>query len=187
MVWPFRTFLVIQDQSEVSPLSGQGINPYPDHYSLAFACSDIPYPLALRRSLTGVRPPSLWRQWGLPRSTRVPFPRDVGPALTPAVRHLRRGRGRSPDLTAHLLVHACQPLWHVAYHDGSTAVHIRWPYPPTLAPDRLEADSRNLASRLGCPLIKRRPRCHGRFAPRGSPRRTARKGTGGRTPDRYVP
>ena len=58
-VEPVRTFLVIQDQSEVSPLSGWGNNPYPDHYSPAFACSDIPYPLALRRALTGVRPLSL--------------------------------------------------------------------------------------------------------------------------------
>ena len=174
MVWLFRTILAIQDLSEVSPLSGRGINPYPDSYSPAFACSDIPYPLTLGRSLAGVRPPSLWGQWGLPRSTRVPFPRDVGPALPPAVHHLRGGRGRSPDLTAHLLVHACQPLWHVTYHDGSTAVHIRWPYPSTLAPDRLEADSRNLASRLGYPRIKRRLRCPERFAPRGYPRRTAR-------------
>ena len=131
-------------------------------------------PLPSGAPLRGVRPPSLWGQWGLPRSTRVPFPRDVGPALPPAVHHLRGGRGRSPDLTAHLLVHACQPLWHVTYHDGSTAVHIRWPYPSTLAPDRLEADSRNLASRLGYPRIKRRLRCPERFAPRGYPRRTAR-------------
>ncbi len=95
---------MIQDLSEVSPLSGRSINPYPDHYSLAFACSDIPYPLALGHALTGVRPPSLWGQWGLPRSTRVPFLKDLGPALAPAVHHLRGGKGRSPDLTANLLV-----------------------------------------------------------------------------------
>jgi len=35
---------------------GQSSNPYPDYYGLAFACSDIPYPLALGRSLAGVRP-----------------------------------------------------------------------------------------------------------------------------------
>jgi hypothetical protein len=124
VVEPFRPVLAIQDLSEVSPLSGWGINPYPSHYSPAFACSDIPYPLALRHSLTGVRPLSLRRQWGLPRCTRVPFLKDVGSAFPPAVHHLREGRGRSPDLTAYLLVHACQPLWHVAYHDGSAAVHL---------------------------------------------------------------
>jgi hypothetical protein len=102
------------------------------------------------------------------------IPRDVGPALPPAVQHLRGGTGRLPDLTAYLLVHACQPLWHVTYHGGSTAIHVCWPYPSTLAPDRLEANSRNLASRFGCPRIKRRLRCPGRVAPRGYPRRTAR-------------
>ena len=80
MVWLFRTILAIQDLSEVSPLSVRGINPYPDHYSLAFACSDIPYPLALGRSLAGVRPPSLWGQWGLPRSARVSLTKDLGSA-----------------------------------------------------------------------------------------------------------
>jgi hypothetical protein len=150
------------------------LNPYPVDYGPAFACSDIPYPLALRHTLAGVRPPSLWGQWGLPRSARVPFPKDLGPALPPAVHPLRGGRGRSPDLTAHLLVHACQPLWHVTYHDGSTAVHICWPYPSTPAPDRLKAGSHNLPSRFGCPLIRRRLQCPERFAPRGYPQRTAR-------------
>ena len=115
---------MIQDQSEVSPLSGQGISPYPDYYSLAFACSDIPYPLALGHSLTGVRPPSLWGPWGLPRSTRVSFTKDLGSACPPAAQRPRGEKEWLPDLAAYLLVHAYQPLWHVALNDGSMAIHI---------------------------------------------------------------
>jgi len=154
--------------------AGQSSNPYPVDYRPAFAYSDLPYPRARRRTLTGHLPQSLWERLGLPRCTHVPFLKDLGPALPPAVHHLRGGRRRSPDLTAHLLVHASQPLWHVAYHDGSTAVHICWPYPSTPAPDRLEAGSRNLPSQFGCPLIRRRLQCPERFAPQGYPQRTAR-------------
>ena len=154
--------------------AGQSLNPYPTDYRPAFACSDIPYPLALRHTLAGVRPPSLWGQWGLPRCTRVPFLKDVGPALPPAAQHLRGEISRLPDQTAYLLVHAYQPLGHVASHDVSTAVHMCWPYPSTPAPDRREAGSRNVPSRFSCPLIRRRLQCPERFAPQGYPQRTAR-------------
>ena len=100
--------------------------------------------------------------------------KGLGPAFAPAVLHLRGENTELPDLTAHLLVHACQPLWHGIRHDASTTVHLRWPYPSTLAPDHPEAGSHNLPSRVGCPLIRRRLRCPERFAPRGYPRRTAR-------------
>jgi len=122
---------------------GQSSNPYPVDYRPAFAFSDLRYPLVHRRTLTGRFPRSLWGRLGLPRFARVPFPKELGPALPPAVHHLRGGKRRAPDLTAHLLVHACQPLWHVSYLDGSTAVHICWPYPSTPAPDCPEAGSRN--------------------------------------------
>ena len=98
------------------------------------------------------------------------IPEGRRPRLTAGSATSARGKRTLPGLTAYLLVHAYQPLWHVVYHDGSTAIHVRWPYPSTLAPDRLEADSRNLASRLGYPRIKRRLRCPERFAPRGYPR-----------------
>jgi hypothetical protein len=77
------------------------------------------------------------------------IPEGRRPRLPAGSASSARGKRTLPDLTAHLLVHACQPLWHVVYHDGSAAVHIRWPYPSTPAPDRREADSRNLPSR-GC-------------------------------------
>jgi len=50
--------------------------------------------------------------------------KDLGSAFPPAVQPLRGEISRPSDLTAHLLVHAYQPLWHVASHDGSTAVHM---------------------------------------------------------------
>ncbi len=94
--------------------AGQSSNSYPVDYRPTFAYSDLPYPLILRRILAGHFPPSLWERLGLPCCTRVPFLKDVGTALPPAVHHLRGGKGRPPDLTAHLLVHAYKPLWHVA-------------------------------------------------------------------------
>jgi hypothetical protein len=59
-------------------------------------------PLPSGSSLTGDRPLSLWEQGGLPRSVRAPLPKDLGPTLPPAVKPLRGGKGRSPDLTAYL-------------------------------------------------------------------------------------
>ena len=150
------------------------MNPYPAHYRPTFACSDLHYPLAHRRALTGDLPQSMWGRLGLPRFTRVPILRNLGPALPPAVQHLRGESISPPDLTAYLLVHAYQPLWHVHCYDGSTAIHICWPYPSTPAPDHLEAGSHNLPSRFSRPLIRRRLQCPGRSAPRGYPQRTAR-------------
>jgi hypothetical protein len=153
---------------------GQSSNPYPVDYRPAFASSDLPYPLTHRRALTGHVPPSLRGWLGLPRCTRVPILKDLGPALPPAVQPLRGEISRPSDLTAYLLVHAYQPLGHVASHDVSAAVHMCWPYPSTPAPDRREAGSRNVPSRFGCPLIRRRLQCPERFAPQGYPQRTAR-------------
>jgi len=150
------------------------LNPYPVRYRPAFACSDILYPLAHRPTLAGGFPASLWGQSGLSRSTRVPLPKGLGPTCAPAARHLRGETIRLPDLAAYLLVHAYQPLWHAVSNDASTVVHICWPYPSTRAPDHHEAGSRNVPSRVGCPLIRRRPHCPERFAPRSYPRCTAR-------------
>jgi len=113
------------------------LNPYPIRYRPAFACSDLLYPLVHRRTLAGDVPPSLRERSGLPRFARVPLPKGLGPASPPAVRHLRGANIGSPDLTAHLLVHASQPLWHVLSNDGSSAVHLSWPYPSTPAPGHL--------------------------------------------------
>ena len=153
---------------------GQSSNPYPVGYRPAFACSDLLYPLAHRYALAGDLPPSVWGQLGLTRCTRVPLPKGLGPTCAPAAQHLRGETIRLPDLAAYLLVHACQPLWHALSNDASTVVHLSWPYPSTPAPDRHEAGSRNVSSRIGCPRIRRRPQCPGRFAPQGYPQRTAR-------------
>jgi len=116
---------------------------------MTFTCSDIPYPLVRRRTLAGRFPHSLWERLGLPRSARVPFPKDLDPAFPPAVQHLRGRMFRLPNLTAYLLVHAYQPLWHGFVYDGSTAVHLHWSYPSTLAPNCPEDSSRNVPSRFG--------------------------------------
>jgi hypothetical protein len=100
--------------------------------------------------------------------------KGLGPAFAPAVLHPRGETVELPDLTAHLLVPACQPLWHGSRHDASPAAHIRWPSPSTLAPDQPEACSHHRPSRVGCPLIRRRLRGPRRIASRGYPRRTAR-------------
>ena len=98
----------------------------------------------------------------------------LSPDFPPAVQHLRGRIFGLPNLTAYLLVHAYQPLWHGYVYDGSTAVHLHWSYPSTLAPNCPEASSRNVPSRFGCPSTGRRLHCPERFAPRGFPRRTAR-------------
>ena len=92
---------------------GQSLNPYPIRYRPAFACSDILYPLARRYALADDLPPSLWEPLGLPRFPRVPLPKVLGPASPPAALHLRGESTRLPDQATYLLVHACQPLWHV--------------------------------------------------------------------------
>ena len=81
---------------------GQSSNPYPVDYRPAFASSDLPYPLTHRRALTGHFPPSLRGWLGLPRCTRVPILKDLGPALPPAVQPLRGEISRPSDLTAYL-------------------------------------------------------------------------------------
>ena len=44
------------------------------------------------------------------------FQSGAGPSISPAVQHSRWTIGKSPYLTAHLLVQACQHLWLV-WHD----------------------------------------------------------------------
>jgi hypothetical protein len=104
---------------------GQRASPYPRHYSAAFACSGLPYPLDRHSTLAGKLPPSLRGRSGLPRFAPVPLPQGLGPAFAPAVQHLRKENLRLPDLTAYLLVHACQPLGDALGNDASAAVHMR--------------------------------------------------------------
>ena len=99
-------------------------NPYPGYYRPAFASSGIPYPLVHRFTLAGDLPPSLWKQWGLPRSARVPFLERLGPAYPPVAPHLREVSEWHSYLTTCLLAQASQPLWLVVRDDGSTAVHL---------------------------------------------------------------
>jgi hypothetical protein len=122
---PFCPVLAIQDPSEVSPLSGRAkIEPLSGPLQIGIRFFRHPIPTRPRARSRGRPSTFLWERMGLPRSTRVPVQKDVGSALPPAVQHLRGEISRPSDLTAYLLVHAYQPLWHVASHDGSTAVHM---------------------------------------------------------------
>jgi hypothetical protein len=72
------------------------LNPYPIHYRSAFAFSDIPYPLVHGHTLAGGCPHSLWERLGLPRSTRVPFLKDVRPRLPAGSASSARGKRTLP-------------------------------------------------------------------------------------------
>ena len=90
--------------------AGQSLNPYP---RLPSGVRFLQHPLPPRPPVHphGRPPTSLWKQWGLPRSTRVPFPEGVrlrlsaggttsarGDIATPLPRHLPFG----PSLSASL-------------------------------------------------------------------------------------
>ena len=77
-------------------------NPCPRHYSAAFACSGLPYPLDHHPTLAGWLPPSVRGRSGLPRFAPVPLLKGLGPAFAPTVLHLRGENTELPGLTAHL-------------------------------------------------------------------------------------
>ena len=63
--------------------------PYLPHYRIAFACSDILYPLSYRLALRLAFPKG--RTSGLPRSARIPR-NDLDPISTPEAQHPRQGK-----------------------------------------------------------------------------------------------
>ena len=109
--------LVTPDQREVCPLSRQGdvalrLNPYPSHYSTAFAFSLLLYLLPRRLALRFAFPRPIGygegETTGLPRSADVP--EWIGRISTPVARHLRRRSSVPPGLATYLLVKAYQQL-----------------------------------------------------------------------------
>jgi hypothetical protein len=75
---------------------GQCANPYPRHYSAAFACSGLPYPLDHHATLAGWLPPSVRGRSGLPRCAPVPFLKGLRPRLRAGSASSARGEHRAP-------------------------------------------------------------------------------------------
>jgi len=95
------------------------------------------------------------------------FPNGSGSSISPAAAHPRGAIGKSPCLSAHLLVQACQHLW-LGYSDG---VYMRFTCVSrtrsSLAPLHLDAGRFSLASRFDLPKYRRlhcpqsfRPGCY---------------------------
>ena len=93
---------------------GQSLNPYPDHYSLAFACSIIPYPHPHRLALRFAFPVGEIRAYHVPLTYLTD---GLGAVYSPVVLHLRERSGKSLSLTTCLLAQAYQRLWLVTFHD----------------------------------------------------------------------
>ena len=89
---------------------------------------------------------------GLPRSASVPLD-GLGTPCSPVDSSSAIGEGGTP-LPHHFpcgsRLSAPLPGW---YSRRLLVVHICFPYHPTLAPDRLDAGSRNLSSRFGCHAV----------------------------------
>ena len=81
------------------------------------------------------------------------FPNGSGSSISPAAPHPRGGIGKTPCLSAYLLVQACQHLW-LGYFDD---VYMRFTCVSrtrsSLAPLRLDAGRFSLASRFDLPKI----------------------------------
>ena len=113
----------------------------------------FPTPIpALPSAPLTIRFPPLRRSTGLPRSAYVPLD-GLGTTCSPVGSSSAIGEGGAP-IPPHLpfgsRLSAPLPCW---FSRRLLVVHICFPYHPTLAPDRLDAGSRNLSSRFGCHAV----------------------------------
>ena len=114
----------------------------------------FPTPIpALPSAPLTIRFPQVRRSAGLPRSASVPLD-GLGTPCSPVDSSSAIGEGGTP-LPHHFpcgsRLSAPLPGW---YSRRLLVVHICFPYHPTLAPDRLDAGSRNLSSRCGCHAVE---------------------------------
>lgn len=110
----------------------------------------IPLPAAPTACFTAHLPkPAALRAYPVPHG----FPNGSGSSISPAAPHPRGGIGKTPCLSAYLLVQACQHLW-LGYFDD---VYMRFTCVSrtrsSLAPLRLDAGRFSLASRFDLPKI----------------------------------
>ena len=113
----------------------------------------FPTPIpALPSAPLTIRFPQVRRSAGLPRSASVPLD-GLGTTCSPVDSSSAIGERRAP-IPHHLpfgsRLSAPLPCW---FSRRLSVVHICFPYHPTLAPDRLDAGSRNLSSRFGCHAV----------------------------------
>ena len=107
------------------------LNPYPRHYSAAFASSCIPYPLRRRTALR--RPYSVLEEHNGLTLFRVLTVSDVDAVFPPGALRFARFTQEFPDPAPCLLAQACQPLWLVpdddGYNDSLTFILSLSPHP----------------------------------------------------------
>ena len=145
----FSNALVMKDLPEVVERSvrarfraGQISNPYPRHYSAAFAFSSILYPLRLRLVLRPPYPGGAHRAYPVP----LVYPHGLEPVLrlpkhvvsTPRAQHLRQAYHEYLFLAPYLLVQAfCLATIAPSACSNSrtlTTIHICSPCHATLTP-----------------------------------------------------
>ena len=133
----FSNALVMKDLPEVVERSfraGQILNPYPRHYSVAFAFSSILYPLRLRLVLRPPYPGGAHRAYPVP----LVYPRGLGVVSTPRAHHLRQAYRQCLFLAPYLLVQAfCLATIAPSACSNSrtlTTIHICSPCRATLTP-----------------------------------------------------
>ena len=93
---------------------GQSLNPYPNHYSLAFAFSIVLYPQPHRLTLRFAFPEGEIRAYHVPLTYLTD---GLGAVYSPVALRLRERIEKSLSLSTCLLAQAYQRLWLVAYHD----------------------------------------------------------------------
>ena len=141
----------MNDRAEVCPLSCRAmLQPVSRQLQPGFRFLRFPLPAAPTAFLTVRLPfPAALRAYPVPHG----FPNGSGSSISPAAPHPRGGIGKTPCLSAYLLVQACQHLW-LGYFDD---VYMRFTCVSrtrsSLAPLRLDAGRFSLASRFDLPKI----------------------------------
>ena len=144
---------------------------YPSHYRRAFACSILLCPQSHRQPLRTAFPLA-----GRLRIYHVLLTyHETGEVLS-----VRRwmfvcdGRREEPlILSTCLLAQAFQHLWLVGSHDVYRQFTFVDHTIQILAPNRLDASSRNVSSRVRCHLFEMRVHCPKSFAPSDYSNRTS--------------
>ncbi len=96
--------------------AGQILNPYPPHYRMAFALSNLLYPLIYWLSLRIAFHTEIWRQLGLPCSTAST--RWVSVCLfAGGITNRVKWHTNTSTIPLTILVQASQHLWPVHAHD----------------------------------------------------------------------
>ena len=134
----------MKDQTEVSPLSGEG-DPLSVPLQHSFCLLRLPLPAFLSASLADCFP-----SLGGIQAYHVPLvcPDGLGPTCSPVMSDVSERGNWIPLYPSHTFWFKPVSTFGLALLTTLLAVHLCWPYHPTLAPDRIGARSRSIPSRV---------------------------------------